>query len=192
MEEVEELLEDAAEYVDLLLLRWPAATARDVRSRAERLMGATQRPPFSLHDRFDLALSLGLSAVHIPERGLAPKLVRAQAPSLTLGCSRHDAAGLARSSGADYCTLGPFAPTLSKPATAPLSREEFARACRGSSVPVLALGGVDASSAADAIGVGAHGVATIRGVFGQKDPVAALRALRCAVDGGSTTGRVGH
>ncbi len=168
----------AAQTVDLLVLRWPKLSVAEVVSRIRRLLQIEPRPPLAAHGRFDLALSLGLEGVHLGEGDLPPALVRSQAPDLVIGCSRHDPAGVGRSRAADYCTVSPFAPTLSKPGAAPLTRAEFVRCCASEGPAVLALGGVDSSNATEALDCGAAGIATIRGVFGRSDPEAALYELR--------------
>jgi len=183
VQEIEELLGAAASTVDLLLLRWPGLSPREVGRRVERLLRAPSRPPLAIHARFDLALALGVEGVHLPERELEPEWVRRHVGSLCVGVSRHDAEGLSRAVGADYATLSPFAPTVSKPGVTPLPRAEFARACREAPLPVLALGGVCEENTRDALGAGAHGIALISGVFGRRDPVAALMRLRGILDG---------
>jgi thiamine-phosphate pyrophosphorylase len=57
----------------------------------------------------------------------------------------------------------------------PIGLEGLAEICRAVSVPVVAIGGIDPSNAADCIRAGAQGVAVIRAV---RD----ARAVRAAVD----------
>ena len=76
---------------------------------------------------------------------------------------------------ADYLGVGPIWETPSKDDAAPaLGLDELARICRAVRVPVIAIGGIDASNAAACIEAGATGVAVIRAAT---DP-----ALRKAVD----------
>jgi thiamine-phosphate pyrophosphorylase len=76
---------------------------------------------------------------------------------------------------ADYLGVGPIWATPSKPdAAPPLGLSELARICRAVEVPVIAIGGIDASNAGDCIRAGAAGVAVIR--------AATEPALREAVD----------
>lgn len=84
-----------------------------------------------------------------------------------LGRSVHSVAEAreALAAGADYALLGPVWAPGSKPQDhrPPLGPHVFS-ALRG--LPVLALGGVDAARAVEAVRAGAHGVAVIGGVFG--------------------------
>ena len=76
---------------------------------------------------------------------------------------------------ADYLGVGPIWPTPSKDdAAQPLGVDELARICAAVRVPVVAIGGIDASNAAECIRAGAAGVAVIRAAT---DP-----ALRRSVD----------
>ena len=64
---------------------------------------------------------------------------------------------------ADYLGVGPIWETPSKADADPaLGLEELARIAAAVAVPVIAIGGIDASNAADCIRAGASGVAAIR------------------------------
>jgi 8-oxo-dGTP diphosphatase len=62
--------------------------------------------------------------------------------------------------GFDFAVLGPV---LEKGDAAPLGWERFAALVRGSSIPVYAIGGLQASDKERAWCAGAHGIAMIRG-----------------------------
>ena len=65
--------------------------------------------------------------------------------------------------GADYVGAGPVWETPSKTdADPPIGLDGLAEVCAAVSVPVIAIGGIDASNAADCIRAGAAGVAVIR------------------------------
>lgn len=75
-------------------------------------------------------------------------------------------------------TLSPYAASASKPGDrATLPADAFA----GHEVPVLALAGVDAANAADAIAAGAHGVAVMGAVMRADDPAGVVTDLLLAV-----------
>ena len=80
------------------------------------------------------------------------------------------------SPGATYLGAGPIWETPSKPdAGVPIGLDGLRDVCLSVSIPVVAIGGIDASNAADCIRAGAAGVAVIRAV-------AEIEALRAAVD----------
>jgi thiamine-phosphate pyrophosphorylase len=136
--------------------------------RGFRALGTT----FVVNDDVDAALELGADGVHLgqSDHGAA----RARARGLLLGRSATTYAQ-AVAADADYLGVGPIWATPSKEdADPPLGLAELERICRAVRVPVIAIGGIDASNAADCIRAGAAGVAVIRAAT---DP-----ALRDAVD----------
>jgi thiamine-phosphate pyrophosphorylase len=129
---------------------------------------------FVVNDDVEAALRLGADGVHLGREDAGVE--RALAAGLLLGRS---AAGLeeARAArGAGYVGAGPVWATPSKPdADPPIGLEGLAEICREVAIPVVAIGGVDASNAGDCIRAGAVGVAVIRAA-------ADARAVRAAVD----------
>jgi thiamine-phosphate pyrophosphorylase len=78
--------------------------------------------------------------------------------------------------GAAYIGAGPVWATPSKPDADPaIGLAGLAEICRRATIPVVAIGGIDASNAADCIRAGAAGVAVIRAA-------ADAPALRAAID----------
>lgn len=131
---------------------------------------------FVVNDDLDAALVLAADGVHLG-RGDVGK-ARARAAGLLLGISAAsiDEALSGVGEGADYIGAGPVWATPSKSdADPPIGLDGLAAICEGVSVPVVAIGGIDASNAAACIRAGAAGVAVIRAV-------ADARALREAVD----------
>jgi thiamine-phosphate diphosphorylase len=131
---------------------------------------------FVVNDDVEAALRLGADGVHLgqgdagAERALEDRLV------LGLSAGSVEEAEAAEAGGASYVGAGPVWATPSKPdAGPPLGPAGLAAICDAVTVPVVGIGGVDASNAADCIRAGAAGVAVIRAV-------AELRALRAAVD----------
>jgi len=124
--------------------------------RGFRALGTT----FIVNDDVDAALELGADGVHLgqSDEGAA----RARARRLLLGRSATTFEE-AVSADADYLGVGPVWATPSKPdAAPPLGIAELERICRAVDVPVIAIGGIDASNAGDCIRAGAAGVAVIR------------------------------
>jgi thiamine-phosphate pyrophosphorylase len=150
-------------------LRVKAPTAEVVeRGRGLRGLGTT----LVINDDVAAALELGADGVHLGQEDEGAEIARNR--GLLLGRSATTYAE-ALAADADYLGLGPIWKTPSKvDAAPPLGLDELARICRAVRVPVIAIGGIDASNAADCIRAGAAGVAVIR--------AAADPALRQAVD----------
>jgi thiamine-phosphate pyrophosphorylase len=166
-------LETARHAVDagatVVQLRVKAPTAEIVeRGRGFAALGAT----FVVNDDVDAALALGADGVHLGQSD--PGAERARTTGLLLGRSAVTFEQAVEAE-ADYLGVGPIWETPSKQDADPaLGLGELARICAAVSVPVIAIGGVDASNAAECVRAGAAGVAVIRAAT---DP-----ALRRAVD----------
>jgi thiamine-phosphate pyrophosphorylase len=105
-----------------------------------------------------LAARVGADGVHWPQR----LLPRARGPGLVTAAA-HDADALARAEamGADACVLGPVFATRSSSENAPLGLFRASRLARAARLPVIALGGVNARTAARLGGRGFAGVAAV-------------------------------
>jgi thiamine monophosphate synthase len=99
-----------------------------------------------------------------------------------VGFSCHDRAGLAAAqiATANWATLSPVLPTASKPAAVPLGLDQLRSLVATTTVPVVALGGLDASHVGPALRAGAAAVAVGRAVWA--DPGAIVAAI--AQEGG--------
>jgi len=82
----------------------------------------------------------------------------------------------------DYVTFGHVYPTSSKPGLPPRGVLELAEIVESVDVPVLAIGGIDASNVEEVLHTGCAGVAVISAVVAAPDPRSAARRLRQAVD----------
>lgn len=63
-----------------------------------------------------------------------------------------------------------------------ISLDTLADICAAVSIPVVAIGGIDASNAAPPVDAGCAGVAVVSAIFGAEDPTAAAAELRAVVD----------
>jgi thiamine-phosphate pyrophosphorylase len=146
--------------------------------RIGRRFGAT----VMVHDDVAAAIAAGAAGVHLPS-GASPALARRRlGPQALIGCSTHDAAELAAAAGADYATLSPIFPSASKPGYGPaLGTARFAETAAAARLPIVALGGVDASNILACIDSGATGVAVMGGVMAAADVVAVMAGLTGAL-----------
>ncbi len=91
-----------------------------------------------------------------------------------------DEARAAASGGADYVAVGAIFSTASKDVTRPASLERLREIRAAVRVPVVAIGGINASNIASVVESGADAAAVISAVCGADDPGAAVRALASA------------
>ena len=171
----ERAIADGATVVQLRLK--DAATA-EVVSVGEPIVVACRSAgvAFVVNDDVEAALRLGADGVHLGRDDRGAERAREAGLLLGLSASSVEEAWAAEAAGASYVGAGPVWATPSKPdAGLPLGLDGLAAICGAVAAPVVAIGGVDASNAADCVRAGAAGVAVIRAV-------AELRELRAAVD----------
>lgn len=180
----------------LLGLARSLVAARDAAHRPVSAPGtlqdtATRRPRVIVNKRADVALAARADGVHLGLDALDSHSLDALAPGrLVLGASIHSVAELETRLGAGeplaYVHLAPVWTPRSKPAErTELGIEVLARAARRAAeagVPLLAQGGLDAQRAGAAVAAGAAGIAVTGDIGGARDPAAAARALRRALD----------
>ena len=151
-------------------LRLKATTEELVRAgRGFRELPAT----FVVNDDVDAAVELGADGVHLGRGDLGAE--RALGAGLLLGASAASVveAREGEAFGAAYVGAGPVWATPTKPdADPPIGLEGLTEICRAVSLPVIAIGGVDASNAGDCIRAGAVGVGVVRAA----NDAAAVRA----------------
>jgi len=118
-----------------------------------------------VNDRLDIALAVGADGVHLPVHSFPVAVVREKVgEALLIGASTHNLEELrtAERGGADFVVFGPVFETPSKPDYGPaLGLEKLAEAVQMAKIPVLALGGINLTNAADCLRVGAAGLAAI-------------------------------
>lgn len=126
------------------------------RGRGFRALGTT----FVVNDDVDAALELGADGVHLGQDDAGAERARERGLLLGRSATTYDEAVGA---DGDYVGFGPVWATPSKADAAPATGvDELARVCVAVGVPVVAIGGIDASNAAACIRAGAAGVAVIR------------------------------
>jgi thiamine-phosphate diphosphorylase len=159
-------------------IREPALGGKALVDLARALGGGVLR--ILVNDRADVAIAAPAFGVQLGEQALPPARVRAAfGERLRIGRSVHDVAGVraASAGGADWLLFGHVLPTPSKPGAAPAGFTGLAAACAASTVPVFAIGGMDAGRVGPALAAGARGVAVIGAVAAAPEPARAVRAL---------------
>ena len=182
--------------VDIVQVRERGLGDRKLRRLVEAIVAAVRggATRVVVNDRADIAFAAGAGGVHLRNGGPPPLRVRAIAPAHWLiGRSVHrpdDVRPAEPVDGADYAICGTVFESASKPGRRPLGVDGLAGVVRDASLPVLAIGGVDAGNAPLVAGAGAAGVAMI-GYFmdgwrdsGQVELEDRVGALRLAFDKG--------
>jgi thiamine-phosphate pyrophosphorylase len=181
-----------AEGIDWVQIREKDLSAKQLASVIPQALSASlgrhanARTRVFLNDRVDLAITTGLSGVHLGGSSLpvreAKKLARrvAREREFLVGASCHslEFAKAAESADADYIFFGPVFATPSKAVFgAPQGLERLQQVCEQVFLPVLAIGGISLENAQLCLQAGASGIAAIRLFQDAPDVSETIRAL---------------
>jgi thiamine-phosphate pyrophosphorylase len=136
--------------------------------------------PLIVNDRPAIAARSGAAGVHIGQDDGDATAARAiVGDEAILGWSVTDLAQLRNvPREADYIGLGPvFATATKSDAAAPLGLAGLRAARSMTSLPIVAIGGIDATNAASVIDAGADAIAVVSAICAARDPEAAARDL---------------
>jgi len=136
---------------------------------------------FVMNDRADVAVAAAADGVHVGQQDLPVGAVRRVVGGCVfVGKSTHSPAEVdaTAAEGPDYLAVGSVFGSGTKPDAAVCGLElvRYARERYGGAI--LAIGGVTAENAAEALAAGATGVAVCQAVCGAEDPAAAAAALK--------------
>ena len=167
----------------MIQLRDPGARTRQLVDEARALV-ALARPhgvAVIVNDRVDIALAADADGVHVGQSDMTARDARALiGPGRILGLSITREADLddADLAAVDYLGVGPIYATLTKPdAAPPMAIGGLAAIVARVTLPIVAIGGLHAGNAVDAIQAGADGVAVVSAICAAADPEAAAREL---------------
>jgi thiamine-phosphate pyrophosphorylase len=134
----------------------------------------------SLHGEAALAKASGADGVHLPAGSDTLAARKLMGRGKLVGVSIHtvNEAEKIDGSAVDYALAGPAFETPSKPGYGPeIGRKGLAEIARVASVPILAIGGLNATRAAEVVASGPIGIAVMGGVMRAADPGREVRAL---------------
>jgi len=159
-----------------------------------RGLPADWRPRLVLHQHHDLSASLGLGGRHWRDEGSdgvppAPRIEIGAPGSGFTSRSCHDLPGLRAALGRyDSVFFSPVFPSISKPGYGPridFSPQELTSFLQHRTVAerrpsILALGGINAETAPQALDMGFDGVAVLGAIWQAHDPVRAYERIACS------------
>jgi thiamine-phosphate pyrophosphorylase len=163
-------------------LRGPQATGAELYRAARDLVWRCHDRGAALivGDRADVALSVGADAVQLGFRSPPVRKIRTWFPGW-IGSSCHNLAELqkAERGGADYAVLSPIFGVPEK--GGPLGTSLLGQLQEVSALPLVALGGIEASNVDGVRATGVAGVAAIRALRDAEEPDVAARALSASM-----------
>lgn len=138
--------------------------------------------PLIINDRVDVALAVGADGVHLGQHdmsiGTARRIGR---PDWIIGVSAESLADALRAEaeGASYIGVSPVFATPTKRDTAPPLGLDGLRAIRAATtIPLVAIGGINGGNAREVIAAGADGLAVVSAIMAADNPRDAAMELR--------------
>lgn len=179
VDDVEKALKGGATFLQLREKNLDAETFRAEAMELKALCKKYQ-VPFVINDNVQLAKEIDADGVHVGQDDM--ELVEARkilGPDKIIGvsCKTVELALEAEKNGADYLGVGAMWPTSTKD-TDVCSFETLRAICKAVKIPVVAIGGIKASNAAELKGTGVAGISVISAIFGATDIEAATRDLK--------------
>lgn len=168
---VEEALKGGATFVQL---REKHASFEETCALARDIMPICRAHgvPFVINDDVEAALAVGTDGVHVGQEDMACAEARRRlGPGAIVGVSVRSVteALLAQESGASYLGVGAVVPTSTKPDAVDVTLVELAAICQAVSIPVVAIGGLNARTVPILENSGADGIAVVSALFAADD-----------------------
>ncbi len=168
---------------DCVQLREKHLPDTELLDRAKRLANLCheRRVLCIINDRADVAVAAGADGVHLGQDDLPVAAARRLVgPDRLIGLSTHTDAQVAAAIelSPDYIAVGPMFDSPTKPQTHLAGPPTLASAGALTSLPLVAIGGIDAQNVADVIAAGGRRVCVCGAVIAQPDVAEAARRIR--------------
>lgn len=172
----------AAAKPKAVILREKDLSPQEYRSLAESAMWmcAEHGVPCVLHSFTDIAAELGARAIHLPLHILCTLPEDAKRRFSVIGASCHSVADAlkAQELGAAYITAGHVFATDCKRGLPPRGLDFLREVCSAVSIPVYAIGGINAENYGSVLAAGAAGACIMSGLMTCPDPKMHLDRFR--------------
>ena len=172
--------------VNMVQLRDRVSTGQARTDLAAAIRDITKdRAVFVINGDPELAAQTGADGVHLPESAMPVSTARQIAgPQVLVGRSVHSmsAAQSAAAEGADYVVAGTVYPSPTHPGGQASGTAIIRDILEVVDLPVIGIGGIDASNAERVMDAGARGVACISAILAAKDPRLAAAELSNAIN----------
>lgn len=136
--------------------------------------------PLIINDNVDVAKVVNAEGVHVGQKDMEAGAVRQKlGENKIIGVSVQtvEQALLAQKQGADYLGVGAVFSTSTKLDASEVSFETLQKICDAVSIPVVAIGGINAQNIMQLKNSGINGVAVVSAIFAQKDIIQATKEL---------------
>lgn len=157
-----------------------AADAFEAEAAKLKALCQTHHVPYVVNDSVEIALAIDADGVHVGQTDIKGRDIRSMiGPDKILGISAGtvEEAIAAETAGADYIGVGAVFGTSTKKNARNLTVEKLQEISNAVSIPVVAIGGINAKNLMKLKGSGVDGVAVVSAIFAAEDPGKATKVL---------------
>ncbi len=175
----EDVLKNGATFLQIREKDLPA-DAFEVEAAKLKSLCKQHHVPYVVNDSLEIALRIDADGVHVGQSDIQGRDLRALlGPDKILGISAGTVAEAiaAEKAGADYIGVGAVFGTSTKKNARNLTVDALREIVNAVSIPVVAIGGINAKNLMDLKGSGVDGVAVVSAIFAAEDPGAATQEL---------------
>lgn len=136
--------------------------------------------PFVINDDVDIAIACGADGVHVGQKDMEARSVREKLGNdkiIGVSVQTVEQAIAAEKNGADYLGVGAMFPTSTKEDAADVSFDTLKAICNAVSIPVVAIGGINAKNVMQLKGSGVDGIAVVSAIFAANNIMLATQEL---------------
>lgn len=150
-------------------------------ARQIKALCAKYRVPFVINDNVDIAMAVDADGVHVGQSDMEAGDVREKLGSdkiIGVTVKTVEQAIKAQERGADYLGVGAVFTTSTKSDATEISHEMLQTICKSVTIPVVAIGGIQADNMMQLKGTGIDGIAVVSAIFASEDIESATKELK--------------
>ncbi len=156
------------------------AGAFEAEAQELKALCAQYHVPFVVNDSVEIAAAIDADGVHVGQSDIKGRDIRAMIGDgkiLGISAGTVEEAIAAEQAGADYIGVGAVFGTSTKKDARNLSVEALREISEQVSIPVVAIGGINASNVMELAGSHVDGIAVVSAIFGAENPGEAAKEL---------------
>ena len=176
---VKEVLKNGATF---LQIREKDLTEADFETEAKKLQDICREyhVPYVVNDNVEIAIKIGADGVHVGQSDIKGRDIRELIGSdkiLGISAGTVEEAIAAEQAGADYIGVGAVFGTSTKKNARKMSIDRLKEIVEAVNIPVVAIGGINASNMSELAGSKVDGVAVVSAIFAAENPGEATKDL---------------
>lgn len=176
---VKEVLKNGATF---LQIREKDLNEKDFETEAKKLQDICKEyhVPYVVNDNVDIAIKIGADGVHVGQSDIKGRDIRAligMDKILGISAGTVEEAVAAEQAGADYIGVGAVFGTSTKKNARNMSIDRLKEIVEAVDIPVVAIGGINASNMSELEGSKVDGVAVVSAIFAAENPGEATKDL---------------